>query len=862
MLTKGIIKSINYESNEGTIRVPLFETASQHEEFVSNAVFSIVPGIYNSYKVGDVVWVEFENNSLETAVILGKLYVDSKEENNSFRGAVSIESLNVSKNATLPVSTTLSWDAKDDTVVGVDGDFSTYKNIGDILKRVKTTEDAVSDAQVQIINNGEEVGARVSKVEEDNVEHAAELKLHSKEIGARVTKESPKEYKGFGWSMDENGIKFTSALGNKEEGATQTDVLTVDANGAIVTGKLTVKDKAKPTPNIIFEADPFGSDKVDPHVKIGGFDVDHNKLSIGTIGSNNSVALISDNNIEPVAIAKSSKKNDWRIVAGENFGVDSSGKTYMSDINIDGIEFDTSHSEPGKFFRIEVSAKEAEETDNWVGVKFTASSLNGPLDNDTDINITYLDSKNQQLLTTITILAGESEGSIIIEDAKTGEGDFSWDPQHIDSTLGDFLNAYGYFNDKNKMHCTGYSFDLVPGGQGGNWDRAKLKTVSWYRTTWELINNNTMTKKLVALNNDKWATNNDVVRHAIDKHEFTKIHSIIEQWNSTKRYGIIAKTSKSNKVIASGNANGSGLSASLTYISEYGGNTTNISISRRPGNAGTCIINIKGETIVLNGSCKQSGTVYISNLSGKSSTTGKSYNLQVSRFLIAPIYDLGGGIGPGSSIGNNNLQATLTETYNDLSKIETTNPITINPQFSLIYVDDSNEDVIYLYSRISNVPQIDVKNDTEQSASYRFIPLSFDPMITSIDLSKSDFIDFSLESGESVGARYFIFDDDKLNMFVYGKNYSWLQAKQTIDIEIAANTKRTTVEKTVKLEHAPQEILGIDIDDSKATDLIWSSVHSYVENDEIKINLISVTNNESTAKHIYVIVNYAWQQEI
>ena len=55
MLTKGIIKSINYESNEGTVRVPLFETASQHEEFVSDAVFSIVPGIYNSYKVGDVV---------------------------------------------------------------------------------------------------------------------------------------------------------------------------------------------------------------------------------------------------------------------------------------------------------------------------------------------------------------------------------------------------------------------------------------------------------------------------------------------------------------------------------------------------------------------------------------------------------------------------------------------------------------------------------------------------------------------------------------------------------------------------------------------------------------------------------------
>ena len=74
--------------------------------------------------------------------------------------------------------------------------------------------------------------------------------------------------------MDESGIKFTSALGNKKEGATQTDVLTVDANGAAVTGKLTVKDKGDKDneiePRIIFEADPFGSDTKNPHVLIGG----------------------------------------------------------------------------------------------------------------------------------------------------------------------------------------------------------------------------------------------------------------------------------------------------------------------------------------------------------------------------------------------------------------------------------------------------------------------------------------------------------------------------------------------------------------------------------------------------------------
>ena len=85
--------------------------------------------------------------------------------------------------------------------------------------------------------------------------------------------------------MDEHGIKFTSALGNKEEGATQTDVLTVDANGATITGKLTVKDSAEQNSNIIFEADPFGKPasgeekEIKPHVLIGGFEVDKTSLS-------------------------------------------------------------------------------------------------------------------------------------------------------------------------------------------------------------------------------------------------------------------------------------------------------------------------------------------------------------------------------------------------------------------------------------------------------------------------------------------------------------------------------------------------------------------------------------------------------
>ena len=79
--------------------------------------------------------------------------------------------------------------------------------------------------------------------------------------------------------MDEKGIVFESALGIKDANGkyteNKTEVLKIDGDGATVTGKLTVKDKATPQ-NIIFEADPFGRPKsekepeIKPHVLIGG----------------------------------------------------------------------------------------------------------------------------------------------------------------------------------------------------------------------------------------------------------------------------------------------------------------------------------------------------------------------------------------------------------------------------------------------------------------------------------------------------------------------------------------------------------------------------------------------------------------
>ena len=88
--------------------------------------------------------------------------------------------------------------------------------------------------------------------------------------------------------MDEKGIVFESALGIKDANdkyvENKTEVLKINADGATITGKLTVKDKASPQ-NIIFEADPFGKPasgeekEIKPHVLVGGFEVDKTSLS-------------------------------------------------------------------------------------------------------------------------------------------------------------------------------------------------------------------------------------------------------------------------------------------------------------------------------------------------------------------------------------------------------------------------------------------------------------------------------------------------------------------------------------------------------------------------------------------------------
>jgi hypothetical protein len=111
VLTKAIIQSIDYTKNMCRVRIPLFENASRNVSMIeADAQINIVPGIYNSYKTGDIVFIGFEENKMELPVILGKLFVSASVEADSYRGNVSGNSLSVTDTAQLPYSTVFSYD--------------------------------------------------------------------------------------------------------------------------------------------------------------------------------------------------------------------------------------------------------------------------------------------------------------------------------------------------------------------------------------------------------------------------------------------------------------------------------------------------------------------------------------------------------------------------------------------------------------------------------------------------------------------------------------------------------------------------------------------------------------------------------
>ncbi len=104
MLTKAYIKALPENGNNVfKVRVPLYEDNTE-QEAIFDALLCTDPSSYNGYSVGDAVYVQFEDEYLNTAVIMGKLYVETPTESSSYN---LVNELKVTDYASLPPTTKL-----------------------------------------------------------------------------------------------------------------------------------------------------------------------------------------------------------------------------------------------------------------------------------------------------------------------------------------------------------------------------------------------------------------------------------------------------------------------------------------------------------------------------------------------------------------------------------------------------------------------------------------------------------------------------------------------------------------------------------------------------------------------------------
>lgn len=130
MLTKGIITSINSTGTRCTVRMPLFESASNPSPVEAEAIINIPPGIFNGFVVNDVVLVGFEENELHRPIVLGKLFKGNTE--GAIRGGGGIfDTVKVNSSATLPSSTLFAFPTANR---GAYSHFTSPKDVADYIK--------------------------------------------------------------------------------------------------------------------------------------------------------------------------------------------------------------------------------------------------------------------------------------------------------------------------------------------------------------------------------------------------------------------------------------------------------------------------------------------------------------------------------------------------------------------------------------------------------------------------------------------------------------------------------------------------------------------------------------------------------
>lgn len=207
MTTKGIIKSIDYNTNTCIVRIPLYETANNEDEVTVKATFAIQPGLFGGFKVDDVVFVVFEESEIDSPVIIGKLFLGNANEATEARSAATLTNLVVTESAKLPLDTKIAFNGNTDTIASVDKGIDSYKSIKDIVMALQQQNQSLTEQQNDLAN-----------------------KLSTNQDGS-IT--------GFGWKLDENSWRIQSY--NDRNHLPIIDILRVDNQGLTVAGDVKIQ---------------------------------------------------------------------------------------------------------------------------------------------------------------------------------------------------------------------------------------------------------------------------------------------------------------------------------------------------------------------------------------------------------------------------------------------------------------------------------------------------------------------------------------------------------------------------------------------------------------------------------------------
>ena len=157
MITRGIIEKI-YDKDSVAVRLPLFDkaitsTKKTPTDQLGTASICVLPNCIPNVRVGDVVYVGFENNDRSKPVIIGYVYVDTEY---STRQGISAQSIDVLATASLPAETTIGNISSKSLATLIGARYNLQGQLDELSERIARLEgllNSQSNTQLQQDNN-------------------------------------------------------------------------------------------------------------------------------------------------------------------------------------------------------------------------------------------------------------------------------------------------------------------------------------------------------------------------------------------------------------------------------------------------------------------------------------------------------------------------------------------------------------------------------------------------------------------------------------------------------------------------------------------------------------------------------------